>query len=1138
MATEMFSLLYVDDEPALLDISRIFLERTGQFTVDTATSGPEALTLLGSKTYDAIISDYQMPGMDGIEFLKRVRSAGNTLPFIVFTGRGREEVAILALNEGADFYLQKGGDPTVQFAELSNKVRYAIMRRRAEVALKQEEAQLRQIIDLVPHRIFAKDRDGTYLLVNRAVAEGYNTTVAGITGKPQSLFHKDPAELRRMIADDREVMDTGKVKFIPEEPFTDGFGNRRFHQTTKVPFTTLGNNRQAVLGVAIDITERKRIEEELRQKNEALSAVNEQITAADGELRSTLESKARQERALRESEERYRNVVEDQTEFISRFLPDGTHVFVNEAYCRYFGLERSELLGHRFKPAIPAGDRERVRRFFLSLTPDHPAGTIEHRIVMPDGSIRWQRWSDRAIFSPSGTLAEYQSVGRDITEQKAAEAALLESGKKYRSTLDALTDAVSVVDQDFTLVLANRSLTGWLRALGQGEDIIGKPFLEAFPFLPPSVLDEYREVFRTGTAMVSEESTQIGGAVIVTETRKIPLAEDGKVVAVIAIIRDITERREAERALRESEEKYRSLYRNATLGIFHSTPGGRFTDVNPALATLLGYASPEEAVSSIASIARQVYFDPPRYGEVASAVLESGGVFSTENAYRRRDGTRWYGRLHIRGIPGEGGRPVSYEGFVEDITGLRQAEEALRESEEKFRGVFAAESDGIALIDRKTGTITDCNEAFLLMHGYRKDEAIGLPMMALSGDPDATRAALSAGTRSIRDRFHRRKDGSVFPVEITVSGMTLQGRDILIGAIRDVSEKRLAEQEFQKSEEKFRMVFDTAQSALIILEMDADGMPAEIIDANRTAWAQLGYTREELMHKTYFSLDAREYHRAIARHIAGLSARNYGSYESVRVRKDGGRFPVEVKVHRMMMGGREVIVSSARDISTRKKTEETLRRANRKLSLLTGITRHDIGNQVTALQNYLALVEADPSGPSREKYLREAGTAARRISSVIQFTREYESVGVNAPVWLDCRALVETAAQQAPLGDVRVSNGMPAGTEVFADPLIVKVFYNLIENAVRYGGKITAIRFSAEKSGRDLVLSCEDDGGGVPAGDKKRIFGRGFGKHTGLGLALSREILDITGIGIRENGEPGRGARFEMTVPEGAWREC
>ncbi|MEI6841591.1 MAG: HAMP domain-containing sensor histidine kinase, partial [Methanomicrobiales archaeon] len=171
-----------------------------------------------------------------------------------------------------------------------------------------------------------------------------------------------------------------------------------------------------------------------------------------------------------------------------------------------------------------------------------------------------------------------------------------------------------------------------------------------------------------------------------------------------------------------------------------------------------------------------------------------------------------------------------------------------------------------------------------------------------------------------------------------------------------------------------------------------------------------------------------------------------------------------------------------------------------------------------------------------EEYFQTMATSAKQISSMIQTTNEYEAIGINTPVWHDTRKIVQTAAQEVPLGNVMVKNDLPAGTEIFANPLIGKIFYNQVENAVQYGGKITTIWFSVEERSSDQVIVCEDDGDGVPAGEKEKIFDRGFGKNTGLGLFLSREILDITGITIKETGEPGKGARFEMTVPKGMCR--
>ena len=206
--------------------------------------------------------------------------------------------------------------------------------------------------------------------------------------------------------------------------------------------------------------------------------------------------------------------------------------------------------------------------------------------------------------------------------------------------------------------------------------------------------------------------------------------------------------------------------------------------------------------------------------------------------------------------------------------------------------------------------------------------------------------------------------------------------------------------------------------------------------------------------------------------------------------------------------------------------------ANRKLTLLSSITRHDINNQLTVLMGFLELLEMKQQDPSFRMYFNKITDAAERIQAMIQFTKTYESIGVNAPVWQDIRTLIDAATKEVDLGIIRLINDIPAGSTVFADPLIVKVFYNLMDNAVRYGGKITTIRFYVEAHDDDRFIVCEDDGNGIPAGEKEKIFDRGFGKNTGLGLFLSREILSITGITIAETGEPGKGARFEMLVPK------
>ena len=168
-STFHYSILYVDDEAVLRDSTKRYLEITGDISVETTASGKEALTLIENQQYDVIVSDYQMPEMDGIALLKAVRAKGNDTPFILFTGKGREEVAIHALNAGADYYLQKGGRPKVQFGELLNFIRQATEKKQAEKRAREHENRMADIIDFLPDATFAIDTTGQVIAWNRAM---------------------------------------------------------------------------------------------------------------------------------------------------------------------------------------------------------------------------------------------------------------------------------------------------------------------------------------------------------------------------------------------------------------------------------------------------------------------------------------------------------------------------------------------------------------------------------------------------------------------------------------------------------------------------------------------------------------------------------------------------------------------------------------------------------------------------------------------------------------------------------------------------------------------------------------------------------------------------------------------------------
>jgi len=230
------------------------------------------------------------------------------------------------------------------------------------------------------------------------------------------------------------------------------------------------------------------------------------------------------------------------------------------------------------------------------------------------------------------------------------------------------------------------------------------------------------------------------------------------------------------------------------------------------------------------------------------------------------------------------------------------------------------------------------------------------------------------------------------------------------------------------------------------------------------------------------------------------------------------------------------MLSSGEDITEQQHAEAALGRANAKLNLLAGITRHDILNQVTVARAYIDFAGEDSGNPGVQACLKRARSAIEEIERQIEFSRDYQDMGVNEPAWQKPQDLIgESVSDLALPAEVRVRADLGA-LEIYADPMVKKVFYNLIDNAVRHGGAVTEIRFSCARSGQDLLILCEDDGIGIPDGEKGAIFRETYKRRHGHGLFLVAGILGITGMTIRETGVSGEGARFEITVPNGAYR--
>ncbi|HTY14857.1 MAG TPA: HAMP domain-containing sensor histidine kinase [Methanoregulaceae archaeon] len=218
-----------------------------------------------------------------------------------------------------------------------------------------------------------------------------------------------------------------------------------------------------------------------------------------------------------------------------------------------------------------------------------------------------------------------------------------------------------------------------------------------------------------------------------------------------------------------------------------------------------------------------------------------------------------------------------------------------------------------------------------------------------------------------------------------------------------------------------------------------------------------------------------------------------------------------------------------------KNSQRAFESANKKLNLLSSITRHDILNQLTVLIGYLEISKASPPGPGVNEFIDKELEAAQTIRRQIAFTKDYEEIGVHAPEWQNVSESIEPYIGKEQYRGIRFTRDVDY-LELYADPMLEKIYGNLIDNSYRHGGHVTEIRFSFQTCPGRLALFYEDNGDGIPDNEKDRIFDRGFGKNTGLGMFLSREILGITGLSIKEDGTFGRGARFVISAPEGVYR--
>ena len=384
--------------------------------------------------------------------------------------------------------------------------------------------------------------------------------------------------------------------------------------------------------------------------------------------------------ALRENEARAKAMLQAIPDLMFRMDKQGVFLDYKAETEDLYIQSEPNLIGKRNRDVTPPEFADLVDRQIRNTLEAGTLRTFEYQLPIPGRGLR----DYEARMAASGT-DEVITIVRDITDRKRDAAALQENEAQLRSILRAAPVGIGTV-VDRVIVHANDALcamTGYAQAELKGQNarvLYGTE--EDFSFVGR---EKYRQIAEHGTGTVETRWLRKDGIVIDVLLSSTPLDLHDLSKGVTFTVLDITERKHAEEALKRSEERYRSIFENSPLGIFQSTVEGSFLRVNPALARILGYESPQDVINSVSDLATHIYANPQERAGILQRIRENGGQIISENEYLRKDGTKWIGHLTMSMINDESGTPHHLDGIVEDVTEKKTMEEKLQYTMEQLR---------------------------------------------------------------------------------------------------------------------------------------------------------------------------------------------------------------------------------------------------------------------------------------------------------------------------------------------------------------------------------------------------------------------------------------------------------------------
>jgi len=877
--------------------------------------------------------------------------------------------------------------------------------------------------------------------------------------------------------------------------------------------------------------------------------------------------KKRAAEELLQSEERYRRITQTITDYIYTVrIQDGKVIETRHGpgCIAVTGYSEQEFAQDPYLwiTMVYPEDKNLVEEQSRRILSEGYSSAIEHRIFRKDGALRWVRNTPVIHYDELGSLSGYDGLIQDITERKSSEILLIESEDKFRVLFDQAADLVAMVDEkgnflDLSMKFEEESL--WKRS-----EMIGKNVMTSGIVADESIrkiADSLYKLSHGQTIPIFEiEGVRKDGVRVPYEVRATPIKKDERAVAVQAILRNITERKKSEDYIKIRESYLTSIIENQPGLVWLKDENGRFLAVNREFAHSCGKRSSEEVVGKTdleiwpEDLAKKYRSDDLR-------VMQKKKSLSVEEPIFDKGQTKWFETFKTP-IFDKSGKVIGTTGYARDITERKLAEKEILASKEYIERLSNNVADGIITLKLPGREIEYINNAFTKIFGYHGEECIGQNALMLYKEESKylengqkLKDSIDQGIEVIRtEELLKRKSGEDFAAEIGITILRDQGVPVkLICIIRDISERKRAEEALQESEEKYRLVVENANDAIFIAQ---DGM---IKFPNHQLSNFTGYTEEELT-KAPFSnfIHADDEEMVMDRHRRRLlGERVLPTYSFRVINKAGETLWVEASTVVITWEGRPASLNFIRDITIQKKLEEQLLQARKMeaIGTLAGGIAHDFNNLLMGILGYtsLMLMKSEKTHPFYDKLktiegLVESGSDLTK--QLLGFARggkyEVKPVDVNTLIVKTSEIFGKTKKEitihkklQEDLSAVEADAGQ-------IEQLLINLYVNAWQ-AMPSGGNIyleTRNRQIDELQGSSLNLtpgdyvkiSVTDTGVGMDTETQKRIFDpffstKGIGKGTGLGLASAYGIIRNHGGIINVHSEKGQGTTFTIYLP-------